>query len=117
MAGVWTSWSSDGTQTATCCITVTDVDEALAGRLVSHTVFAEFPGNCDGRPETWTGRSVCSAVVWSPDGQWLIGADIGGKDLLVARADGTGAPIRIALSSGNTLVGARLPVAWQPVWP
>ena len=116
-AGFWTSWSSDGTQLATCCITVTDVDEALAGHTVSHTVFDDFPGGCGDAPETRTGRSVCSAVVWSPDSQWLIGADIVGKDLLLARADGTGAPRRIPLSAGNTLSGPRLPVAWQPVWP
>ena len=116
-AGFWTSWSSDGTQLATCCITVTDVDEALAGRTVSHTVFDDFPGGCGDDPETRTGRSVCSAVVWSPDSQWLIGADIVGKDLLLARADGTGEPRRIPLSSGNSVSGPRLPVAWQPVWP
>ena len=54
---------------------------------------------------------------WSPDSQWLIGADIAGKDLLIARADGTGEPRRIPLSSGNSVSGPRLPVAWQPVWP
>ena len=115
--GFWPSWSPDGTHLATCCTTVTDVEAALAGGMSARTVFAEFPGNCGDDPATWTGRSVCSAAVWSPDGQWLIGADIAGKDLLVARSDGTGEPRRIALDAGNTLVGPRLPVAWQPVWP
>jgi hypothetical protein len=115
--GFWTSWSRDGTRLATCCINVTDVDDALAGTLTEHTVFAPFAGNCGDDPETWTGRSVCSAAVWSPDSQWLVGADIGGKDLLMARADGTGETRRIALTAGNTLAGPRLPVAWQPVWP
>ena len=115
--GFWPSWSQDGSQLATCCTSVVNVDDAIRGQATPRTVFAQFAGGCGDDPATWAGRSVCSTVVWSPDSQWLVGADIDGKDLLIARSDGTGETRRIALTSGNTISGPRLPFAWQPIWP
>jgi len=109
---------------------VSDPQRSPDGKWVAYTVSeADFKQNAF-ITHVWlanaaTGRSVqltrgeksATSPQWSPDSQWLIGADIAGKDLLIARADGTGEPRRIPLSSGNSVSGPRLPVAWQPVWP
>jgi hypothetical protein len=115
--GFWPSWAPDGSRLATCCATVVDVDDAIAGRARPITVFGQFPGNCPEAAPTWTGRAICSAVVWSPDGEWLIAGDIAGRDLLLAPVDGSVPPRRIEMESVSRFEGFMLPVAWQPVWP
>jgi hypothetical protein len=79
-------------------------------------VFGQPQGYCPDNLD-WSGRAICSPVTWSPDGRWLVGGDIAGKDLLIARFDGTGEPIRVRSTAGVTSSGFRIPLAWQPVWP
>ena len=115
-AGFWPSWSPDGSKLTGCCASVWSIDDVLAGTAIATTLFGQFPGNCPDAQD-WIGRAVCSPVVFSPDGNWVVGGDIGGKDLLLARADGTGEVTRIPATSGVTYGGFKVPLAWQPVWP
>jgi Tol biopolymer transport system component len=114
--GFWPSWSPDGSRLATCCAEIHDVEASLRGAAAPTTIFEQFDANCGDVPSA-TGRSICSAVVWSPDGQWVIAADVVGKDLLLAPADGSQPPRRIPLAAGLNVGGFRPPIAWQPVWP
>jgi Tol biopolymer transport system component len=116
-AGFWPSWSPDGSRLATCCATIVDIEDAIAGTAVPVTAFGQpGEGYCNENLD-WSGRAICSAATWSPDGKWLIAGDIAGKDLLLAPLDGSQPPTRIELSSGTSIGAARVPVAWQPVWP
>ena len=115
-AGFWPSWSPDGTRISGCCASIWSIDDALAGAATPTIVFAEFPGGCPDAQD-WTGRAICSPVVFSPDGQWVVAGDIAGKDLLLTKADGTGDATRIPATTGVRYAGFKIPLGWQPVWP
>ena len=115
--GFWPSWSPDGTRLATCCASIVDVEDAMAGAAEPVAAFGQPGDGYCGEHLDWSGRAICSAVAWSPDGKWLIAGDIAGKDLLLAPVDGSQPPVRIELSSGASVSDFRIPVAWQPVWP
>jgi Tol biopolymer transport system component len=115
-AGFWPSWSPDGTRISGCCASIWSIEDALAGAATPTIVFAEFPGNCPDAQD-WSGRSICSPVVFSPDGQWVVAGDIAGRDLLLTKADGTGGVTRIPATSGVRSGGFKIPLGWQPVWP
>ena len=114
--GFWPSWSPDGSRIALCCAHVVETSDVLNGRPKPTTIFEQGLGYCPDEVAR-TGRAACSAVVWSPDGQWVIAADVAQRDLLLAPADDSAAPRRLVLTSGREIGGEFLPVAWQPVWP
>jgi Tol biopolymer transport system component len=114
--GFWPSWSPDGSRLAGCCASIWSIDDVRAGTPARTVVFGQPQGYCPDNLD-WSGRAICSPVTWSPDGRWLVGGDIAGKDLLIARSDGTGEPIRVRSTAGVTSSGFRIPLAWQPVWP
>jgi Tol biopolymer transport system component len=115
--GFWPSWSPDGKRLATCCATIVDVEDAIAGEAAPVTAFEQPGEGYCGDHLDWSGRAICSAVAWSPDGKWLVAGDIAGKDILIAPVDGSQPPTRIELSGGASIGSFRIPVAWQPVWP
>lgn len=114
--GFWPSWSPDGSKLSGCCASIWSINDVLGGGTVPQTVFAQPDGNCPDLAE-WTGQAICSPVVFSPDGEWVVAGDVAGKDLVLARADGTGEPTQIATTSGVAAAGFRIPLGWQPVWP
>jgi hypothetical protein len=115
-AGFWPSWSPDGSRLSGCCASIWAIEDVLAGRAVATTLFAQGDGYCNDNLAL-SGRAICTAAVFSPDGQYVISGDIAGKDLVMARADGTGEPTRIPVATGVGYGGFRIPLAWQPVWP
>ena len=114
--GFWPAWSPDGSKLTGCCASVWSMDDVLAGTAIATTVFAQGDGSC-GEYLHLSGQATCSAVVFSPDGQFVISGDIAGKDLVMARADGTGEVTRIPATTGVTYGGFKIPLGWQPVWP
>ena len=108
-------WSPDGSRIAywDAGPVVVRTEDALRGAAQPIPVFDRVPdvGACE-KILVRAGQGVCSPIAWSPDGTMLIGADGVGNGLLMAPADGTGAPIPLALDEDN---GPYVHVAWQPI--
>ena len=119
-AGFWPNWSPNGRQVTwwgdggTRLMTV---DDLLAGRRTSTTVFPAVHGNCQDNPDL-AGKAICAPAQWSPDGVWIFGPDVVGQSIVFGRLDGSSPPHSIALDRPIDLTrGPQQPMAWQAVAP
>lgn len=111
--GSWPTWSPDASRiaywdngTQVVPTPVTTASSATAARP-----FHGVAGSCHGEA-TLDGNPVCGPVAWSPDGTKVIGYDSADQALVIADANGTGVPQRIALPDPT-----EVRIGWQPVRP
>jgi hypothetical protein len=119
-AGFWPTWSPDGARIAWFGdqSQAANVADLLAGNPRPVTLFPSYgSGNCQDHPEA-AGKSSCGPARWSPDGVWVYAPDVVGKAILIARSDGSGHALSIAMDHpidvANGLGGL---LDWQAIAP
>jgi hypothetical protein len=116
--GFWPTWSPAGDRIAWWSegSQVVNVADLLAGTARPISLFPPYgPGYCGDHPEA-AGKSSCGPALWSPDGVWVYAPDVVGKSILIARSDGSGHGLSIALEH-SLLNGLGGLLAWQAVAP
>jgi len=117
--GFWPTWSPDGAAVACECgpggIVSISFQSALAGapepRRLQPDPTEPDATYCQEGPSV-SGRAICSAAQWSPDGRWIAGSDVLMHDLVLVSTDGLLSHVAIHLDSET---GPGLPIAWQPL--
>jgi len=120
--GLWITWSPDGKELAWWDgrTAVAQVADILAGRAFQHTIYLypDISGvNCAVHPDM-AGKAICGPAQWSPDSTLVYGTAVGGKVILVRRADGTGSVQQIPLDLPVDITnGPNGSLAWQAIAP
>ncbi|HEX8025825.1 MAG TPA: hypothetical protein VF484_06455 [Candidatus Limnocylindrales bacterium] len=116
--GFWPTWTADGRQLAWWGDGTT---KAVNAQGLLDGTWRVMPlqagtGVCDAIPDV-SGKAICGAVQWSPDGSAIAGPDLGGRHLVILTIDGSREAVAISMSAGGNASHPLAGVAWQPAAP